>query len=271
VKPTFTTSLFAIWSAFIRERIGIDHGPEDRDLLHDKLWTRAQEAGFATLLDYYYFLRYDDLDGKELDALTDALVVGESYLFRELEQLEVAADRFIGPAVAERGAARVWSAACAGGEEPLTLAMVLDARGLLPAVQIVASDVSNRALARARARMYSRRAVRGELPPLYQKYVSVEEGRVLVASELAARIEWRRLNLIDPESTASMTGLDAILCRNVLIYFDDETVVDVVARLAGCLRPGGALLVGVTESLLRLRTTLSCEEHGGVFVYRRVA
>jgi chemotaxis protein methyltransferase CheR len=269
--PVLSPQLFAIWSALIRERLGLSYAAQDRELLGEKLWARAQEAGFTHLLDYYYFLRYDDVGHRELDALAEALVVGESYLFRELEQIEVAVDELLGPAVRARGQARVWSAACANGEEPLTLAMALAARGLLEQVSIVATDLSRRALARAQAHTYTRRALRGDPPPRYRRFYEVGDNQVRVSPALAASIDWRRVNLAEPGVTAGLGDFDVVLCRNVLIYFDDETVVDVVRRLAASLRPGGALLVGISESLLRLNVDLACEQHGGVFIYRKAA
>lgn len=271
LSAELSAPLFAIWSSFVKERLGLAYGPADRELLGDKLSARAQEAGYTNLLDYYYRLRYDDGAEGELEALADALVVGESYLFRELEQMEVAVRHFVEPAVAERGRARVWSAACAGGEEPATLAMVLAVRGILDEVHVLASDVSRRALGRARTNLYSRRAVRGVIPAEYRNMVEIEDGQVRVASWLLAAVEWRRVNLVSAPWPADLEGFDMILCRNVLIYFDDDTVIDVVDHLARTLRPGGALLVGVSESLLRLSTELQCEERDGVFVYRKPA
>ena len=267
--PRMSPSLFAIWSGFVEERFGLHYAVGDAEILADKLWTRAQEAGFATLLDYYYYLRYDDPDGAELEALADALVVGESYLFRELDQLEAMVASFVAPLVAAGRRARVWSAACAGGEEPLSVAMLLARRGMLDGVELVASDLSPRALERARARVYSRRALRAEPPCGTERFLEVDERHVRVSRRLAPDLELLRINLVDAGAVASLGEFDVILCRNVLIYFSDETLTRVVANLAGALVPGGALFVGVSESLLRFSTTLACEEHGGAFAYRR--
>jgi len=262
--------LFAVLSGFLRDRFGLHYGDDQRELLEDKLATRARDAGFDSLLDYYYHLRYDDHAAEELAALADALVVNESYLFREYEQLELIASRVVAPAVADGRRPRIWSAACAAGEEPLSLAMVLADRGLLRHVDLVASDLSSRALERARLGRWSRRALRTTpLPRLVERFVEVDEREVRVRAALTAAIEWRRVNLIDPAQVAAMGSFDAILCRNVLIYFDDETVRRVVASLAARLHPGGHLFVGISESLLRFGTALECEEHGGVFCYRR--
>jgi chemotaxis protein methyltransferase CheR len=264
-----TPELHAIWSGFLRDRLGLHYGFDDRAVLGDKLSTRAVDAGFDSLLDYYYHLRYDDEGGAELAALGDALVVNESYLFRERAQLEVIVER-LAQAIAAGGRPRVWSAACAAGEEPLTLAMMLDHRGLLAATRIVATDLSTRALARAQQGSWSRRALRYDVDAaIAERYLQVDDRSVRIAPALVQKVEWQRINLIDDAQVARMTPCDVILCRNVLIYFDDETVVRVVRSLASRLLPGGALFVGVSESLMRFDTGLVCEDRRGVFFYRR--
>ncbi len=157
--------IFAIFSALIAEKIGIHYDAGDRELLGDKLAVRALDAGFDSLLDYYYFLRYDPAGAAEMDALIDALVVGETYFFRELAQLEVAVSELIAPRVAAGGRPRIWSAACSSGEEPFTIAMLLAERGLRDKVDLVASDISPRALSRARAGVFGPRSLRSNAPP----------------------------------------------------------------------------------------------------------
>jgi chemotaxis protein methyltransferase CheR len=265
--------VFAILSGLIEERSGVYYAPDDRDLLADRVSARALEAGFESLLDYYYFLRYDDPGGAEFDALLDALVVNETYFFREFDQLEALVDGFLAPAARAGGRPRVWSAACSTGEEPLTLAMLLAERGLLGAVDIVASDVSRRVLERARRGEFGARALRQGAPAeLARRWLEGPPGGPLRARpELAAAVDWRRVNLGDPAQVAAVGPCDVVACRNVLIYFRDATVRRVVDSLASVLKPGGALFVGVSESLLRLGTGLHCEERRGVFFYRKVA
>ena len=267
----FTPQLFAILSALVEERTGIHYALDDKDLFGDKLSARAVDAGFDSLLDYYYFLRYDETSGAEFDALIDALVVGETYFFRELGALEVLVSDFIVPALeATSGRVRVWSAACATGEEPLTLAMLLAERNLLDRVEIVASDISLRALDRAKNGDHSRRSVRDDPPArLVSAYLNERGGRWEAPASLRSAIDWRRVNLVDTAQVAALGAFEAILCRNVLIYYTDATARGVVNRLASALVPGGALLVGVSESLLRFGTSLACEERKRVFVYRK--
>jgi len=267
LQPT----VFSILRDLIEERCGLHYGPEDRELLADRISPRATEAGFDSLLDYYYFLRYDPASAAEFAELVEALVVNETYLFRELAPVEALVDRVIAPRVSGGGLrrARIWSAACATGEEPLTLAMVLASRDLLDKVELVASDISQRALERARQGRLSLRALRNPVPEAYQSYVRVEKGVVSVREDLRVRIRWERVNLVDRAEMAALGAFDAILCRNVLIYFSDETAQVVVGNLAGRLSEDGVLLVGTSESLLRFGTRLRCEERGGVFFYMR--
>ena len=271
-RPGASPPVLAILSALVEERTGLHYGLLDHDLLGEKVSTRAADAGFESLLDYYYYLRYDPNAEREMDALVDALVVGETYFFRELPPLRVVTE--LAADLVGRGTRpRIWSAACASGEEPLTLAMLLDERGLLGQVELLASDISPRALERARRGRYGARSLREGAPPaLVERYLRREpDGTVQVAPELARAVRWCRVNLHDPLQVGAVGLMHLVLCRNVLIYFRDETTVRVVTRLADRLLPGGALLVGVSESLLRFGTGLVCEEHGSVFLYRRPA
>ena len=262
-----TDPLFSIWSALIEDRTGLHFGPQDRSLLQSKLELRAGESGYESLLDYYYFLRYDASSKSELDALIDALVVNETYFFREADQLRALCDTVLAPIVSRGETARVWCAACATGEEPLSLAMMLADRGLLSGVKIIASDIALRVLARAKTGGYGERSLRAIPPGIVGKWIHMVDGRAVVAQELVDSIELCRINLLDAGAVKALGKFDAILCRNVLIYFSDETVRRVVTSLSDALRGDSPLLVGASESLLRFGTLLQCEERAGAFFY----
>jgi chemotaxis protein methyltransferase CheR len=264
--------VFAILSALVEERAGLHYGPAEQELFLERVTTRSDEAGFESLLDYYYFLRYDPGGLRELDELVVHLVVNETYFFRELEALKVIVSHFLQPLVSAGRRPRVWSAACATGEEPLTLAMLLARAGLLSQVDIVASDISQRVLDSARSGTFSRRSLRhGVDVELANRWLREENDRLRVASELLEAIDWRRINLCEPSETAAVGVCDIVLCRNVLIYFRDDTVVRVIEGLASRLKQDGVLFVGVSESLLRFGTALACEEVDEVFFYRKAA
>jgi chemotaxis protein methyltransferase CheR len=261
--------VFAILSALVEERAGLHYSLSSFELFASKVSQRAGEAGFESLLDYYYFLRYDATSNEEFNALLDALVINETHFYREADQLTILVNDILLPVVRAGQRPRIWCAACATGEEPLTLAMMLAERDILDKVEVVATDVSRRALARARDGVYGARALRA-LPPSARRWFVSSGAEHRVAPSLQAAITWRRVNLVKSEEFLPLGTFDAIICRNVLIYFSEATTRGVMDSLAALLRPGGHLLVGASESLLRLGTLLRCEERGGAFFYTKV-
>jgi chemotaxis protein methyltransferase CheR len=263
-------AVFTILSGLIEERLGLFFSPQDSEILAEKVSPRALERGFDSLLDYYYYLRYDAGAAEELERLAEALVVNETYLGRELDQLSALVDQLLPPLLAERGRARIWSAACSTGEEPFTLAGLLNDRGLLPRVELLASDISQRVLSVAKRGKFSGRSLRS-LPPAASAWLERDGATTSVKPELLRAVQFHQLNLSDREAVQRMGKLDVVLCRNVLIYFRDATIKAVVESLASTLNPGGYLLIGASESLLRFGAALRCEEHGGAFFYRKDA
>ncbi len=147
--------VFAILSALIEDCTGLHYELRELDLLAERASGRAVERGFESLLDYYYFLRYDPAREAELSLLVEALVVNETYFFREVSPLNVLVRNFLPKLMAQGIRPRVWCAACSTGEEPLTLAMLLDEAGLLERTTIVASDISARTLTHAKNGVFS--------------------------------------------------------------------------------------------------------------------
>lgn len=265
-------AILPILRALVEEHSGLHYGAADRVLFFDRVSTRAAEAGFTSLHDYYYFLRYDPRAASELTALTEALVVNESYFFRELRTLQLIVKHFLTPVVRAGLRPRVWSAACATGEEPLTLAMLLAQEGLLGDVDIIASDISGRVLERARSGRFPARSVRAGFDAELARSWLKQDGQTWFVDEsLVNAVHWQRVNLHRPAEVAAVGLSDVVLCRNVFIYFSEKTVSRVLRSVADSLRPQGALFIGVSESVLRLGTFFTCEERDGVFFYRRAA
>ncbi len=261
--------VFAILRHLIEERLGIDYSSADLDVLAGKVTPRVIERGFDNMMDYYYFLRYDAGGEAELVELAEALVVNETYFFREQDSLRVLCDTLITPMVKSGVRPRIWSAACSTGEEPLTLAMLLDERDLLGRVELMASDISHRALERARSGQFRGRSFRALPPSAHQRWFRGTQESAAIDPRILASVRWQRINLLEENTIAALGKFDVVLCRNLLIYFRDAVATGVVGHLTAALRPGGLLLVGVSETLLRIGTSLSCEEHGGSFFYRK--
>ena len=120
--------------------------------------------------------------------------------------------------------------------------------------------------------MFSPRALRQQRDhPLAARYLETLPEGIVARPSLLKSIDFRQVNLVDAAAVEALGSFDLVVCRNVLIYFDEARVHSVVSQLAARIRPEGALLIGVSESLMRFGTSLTCEEHGGSFVYRRAA
>lgn len=264
-----TASIEALIAGLVEARAGLHYRIAERELFAQRLADHALECGYDSLLEYYYHLRYDDPSGAALDQLVEALLVHETYFFREARALSAAIDHFVMPALAAGRRPRIWSAACSTGEEPLTIAMLLAERGLAGRCDLLASDLSERALARARAGRYRPRSLRGEGHDIAARWLELGHDAIVAPAALRAQIHFARVNLCAAGGFAALGRFDLIVCRHVLIYFDDPSIARVVEALGRSLRDGGALIVGVSESLLRFSTELRCEERDATFFYTR--
>lgn len=256
----------------IHERCGAFFEPSRFDVLADRLAPLVIERGFGSFLDYYYLLKYDESGSAEWLRVMDALAVPESYFWREVDQIRAVVDLVVPALVKSLGGRplRIWSVPCAGGEEPLTIAMALDQAGWFgrTAIEIHASDASPAAIARARAGCYRDRAFRTLPDHLRGHYFCQEHDVWRPRPALSERItSWSVVNLMAAEEIAPYARAPVIFCRNVFIYFTEQAIQTVVNRLADAMPPHGYLCVGAAESLLRITTRFDLEELGGAFVY----
>jgi chemotaxis protein methyltransferase CheR len=198
------------------------------------------------------------LDGRApLAAFVEELTVGETWFFRDPAQWGFVEEVVVPEALARRrgGPARfrAWSAGCATGEEPYTLAIVLDALGLREGVTLLASDLNEAALARAQRAEFSLWSLRGDVAGRVRARVREAAGRFVLDPELAARVRFFPLNLAGreyPSAARGLADLDLVLCRNVLIYLERAVAADVARRLFACLAPGGWLVAGAADPML---------------------
>ncbi|XXF81630.1 protein-glutamate O-methyltransferase CheR [Myxococcaceae bacterium GXIMD 01537] len=206
-------------------------------------------------------------DPVAVETFIEFAVIGETYFFRHPEHL-----RELGRAAALRASPDpmlIWSAGCASGEEPYSIAMTLLAAGLGPdRFKVVATDVSGRALQRARDAVYGTWSVRRVEPDMERRFLSVRGDVVTVTPAARRSVEFRRHNLMtDPPP---LNGLHAVFCRNVLIYFPQPLVREVLSKLVGALVPGGLLFVSPAEVPLAHALGLEPVEAPGGSVVMRV-
>jgi chemotaxis protein methyltransferase CheR len=149
--------------------------------------------------------------------------------------------------------------------------MLLAAHGVLDRTEIIATDISERALKLARSGVFRPRSLRQSIASEAERWLHISEGRPVLSAEILSAVKFSKLNLMDSAAIAGLGRFDVILCRNVLIYFSDDTITKLIADLAAALNPDGVVLIGTCESLLRFSTQLNCEERSGTFLYRNSA
>jgi chemotaxis protein methyltransferase CheR len=202
-------------------------------------------------------------DEAALELLAEHAVVGETSLWRHAEGLVALSAELAG---ADRPL-RLWSAGCATGEEPYSLALaLLDAGRDREEDRILGTDVSARALAGAWAGVYGARATRRLPPALARRWFQPTEHGAQVHGRLARLCRFERHNLLRPPPGKHF---DAVVCRNVLIYFEPEVAASTLARLAGAVAPGGWLLLGPVELPLAGGLAFEWVERGGATLLRR--
>ncbi|HSK62567.1 MAG TPA: protein-glutamate O-methyltransferase CheR [Pyrinomonadaceae bacterium] len=268
ILPEGTTNLIR---DLINERIGMFFDNGKSELLLDKLSPLVIERGFGSYLDYYYLLKYDASAPVEWQNVVNALSVQETYFWREMDQVR-ALVQTLAPQKLEQGGSsslRIWSAACATGEEPLTIAIALNEAGWFEkaSIEILASDASSKAIERAQQGVYKERAFRNLPAHLRARYFEPEGSVWRVRSDIHSRIKWEVANLVDERQIAHMAAADFNFCRNVFIYFSEGAIARAVRSFAKYIRPPGYLFVGAAESLLRLTTDFTLTEIDDAFVY----
>ena len=259
----------------IHERTGLFFDNGKGDILTDKLSPLVIERGFTSLLDYYYLLKYDEAARDEWLSVMNALSVPETYFWREMDQVRALVEWVVPRWFDAPGAGplKVWSAACATGEEPLTIAMALAEAGWLgrAPIEIRASDASPAAVEKARRGVYRERSFRNLPAELRAKYFTQEGATKTwrVDARLHAAVEWGVVNLMDEAEVAPRAAANVIFCRNVFIYFSNQSIGRTVRAFAAHIRPPGYLFVAASESLLRLSEDFELQEVGSAFVYVR--
>jgi len=264
-------SAFGLLRDLIHERTGLFYDQSKSEVLTDKLSPLVIERGFGSFLDYYYLLKYDPAADQEWKKVIDALSVQETYFWREMDQVRAVVDLLVPQHFSTPRAAplRIWSAACATGEEPLTIAMALQEKGWFhrAPIEIKGSDASPAAVEKARRGLYRERSFRNLPPAMRDKYFTEGPQGWSAAPELGRRITWSVANLTVEEEVADLANAAIIFCRNVFIYFSSESIRKTV-KVFWRLMPGsGHLFVGASESLLRVTTDFDFREVGGAFVY----
>jgi chemotaxis protein methyltransferase CheR len=245
----FGAEHFRVISERVYNFSGIRLPEGKREMVYARLSRRLRALRITSFDDY---LRFLELEPAEWEHCTNALTTNVTAFYREGHHFDVLAGH-ARAAACEGEPFRVWSAGCSTGEEPYTIAMCLAEAIPGRNFQVFATDIDTQVLAHARAAVYPVQSVTALAPERQKRFflrgVGRFEGRARVRRDLAAHVEFERLNLMDADWPVA-GGFHAIFCRNVMIYFDKPTQRRLIERFWSLLEPAGLFFAGHAESLL---------------------
>jgi len=245
----FTDNDFARVRTLIHRRAGIALGEQKRQMVYSRLSRRLRELGLPEFSTYLARLE-SSTDGDEWQSFINSLTTNLTSFFRESHHFPTLAE-FVRK---RRQPLEIWCAAASTGEEPYSIAITLiEALGAQAAgsARIIATDIDTAVLARASAGVFSldqvSRLGEARLKRFFSKGTGSNSGKVRIRPDVAAMVKFSRLNLLD-RAWPVKEPVDAIFCRNVMIYFDKPTQKEILDRFAPLLKPGGLLFAGHSEN-----------------------
>jgi chemotaxis protein methyltransferase CheR len=259
---------------FLYRRTGISFTEGKRYFIDRRLGDRIAATGSSSFQAYFSLLRADA--DHEIEHLINSFTVNETYFYREDHQLRCMSSSLLGAIASNKSpgsTVRIWSIPCSTGEEPYSIALWLMENWSQVDnynIEIVGSDIDTRALKAAAEGIYGDRALMRLSRDIVGRYFRpVADGRYQIDEGLRDSIEFTRANLIDAQDMARYRDFDLIFCRNVLIYFDDASRRQAAESLYDCLRPGGYICLGHSESMSRISPLFSVCRFPEAIVYQK--
>jgi chemotaxis protein methyltransferase CheR len=248
------TAAFREFCSFLHQNSGLVIDEEKRYLVESKIRPILSEFGLKDLDTLVSELRRGNKP-KLVEAVVQTMTINETFFFRDRQPFDKFKDIIVPQLIKARSPTqplRIWCAACSTGQEPYSLLIVLDQlRSLLGSrrIEIVATDLSNAVLDKAREGKYSQFEVqRGLSTPLLLKYFQQMGDRWQVKSEYRSQITFRQFNLLHPLN--GLGRFDVVFCRNVLIYFDAKTKAEILRKIRGVMNEDGFLVLGASETVV---------------------
>lgn len=266
-----TNKEFELFRSLIHARCGIYLGEDKKDLVRNRFSKRLRKGGFTSYRDYYEYV-VNDQTGQELVQLINMISTNLTYFFREPQHFDYLTGQALPPILNSktrqgRRRLRIWSAACSTGEEVYSLAMtvsdLLNGNGSWD-FKILGTDISTKVLAVAKAGRYNLDQTRNLDVKARSDYLNLVGNRISMAPEIRRLATFARINLLDEYPFKG--PFDVIFCRNVMIYFDQQTRERLVNRFWKYLASGGYLFIGLSENLTGLNHRF---EYASPAVYRK--
>jgi chemotaxis protein methyltransferase CheR len=254
----------------LKERSGLDLSADKQYLVESRLMPLARKAGLAGIPELVQKMK----SGAEalIVEVVEAMTTNETFFFRDKIPFDHLRDTILPTLLqsrASRKTLRIWSAAGSTGQEPYSIAMVLKERAAALSgwrIEIVATDLSQEVLEKSRAGIYSQFEVQRGLPiQLLVKYFTQIGELWQINSELRGMVQHKQLNLL--KDFSHLGKFDVIFCRNVLIYFDQDTKIGIFERMAKVIEPDGMLMLGAAESVVGITDAFRpCPDKRGLYL-----
>jgi chemotaxis protein methyltransferase CheR len=248
---------FDFIASMVRTRAGIVLTPDKTYLLESRLSPLARKEGLNSINDLVQVVR-TRREERLINQVVDAMTTNETFFFRDKTPFDHLKEAVLPQLAPQRRGSRIriWCAACSTGQEPYSIAMILDQQPMLTAgapVEIIATDISDRCLERARQGLFSQFEVQRGLPiQMLMQYFTQQDDQWRLSERIRSMVSFRKQNLLEP--TQGLGKFDVVFCRNVLIYFDNPTKTDIIDRIAAQTNPGGFLMLGAAETVIGLTT-----------------
>ena len=277
VKHKMSKEVFTELRDYIYGLCGIHFADNKTYLLEDRLSKRLEEKNFSSYEEYLYFLKYDPGKNLELKNLYDSITTNETSFYRDMPQL-TAFQSGVLPLVLQNKAPndkllRIWSAGCSTGEEPYTLAMMMIDMGLVVkgwSIEIIASDISDRVLKSARNGVYGDYAVRNAPASALNRFFKKCPDGYHVNGDIRRMVRFMNINLFDSDQVRNAMNIDVIFCRNVIIYFDDDSKRKIMGHFCDRLVDNGILVLGFSETLINITRAFKPKGVNKCVVYQKI-
>ncbi|MFA6449897.1 MAG: protein-glutamate O-methyltransferase CheR [bacterium] len=264
---------FNLIRGVIYEQTGIRMSDNKQILVANRLLKRLRALGMDSYADYCAMISEGKASEGELGELINCLTTNETYFFREYKHFDIL-NETVFPAYANTPGKTlyVWSAGCSTGQEPYSIAIAAleynsrNSSGV--SVSVMATDVSSEVLETAREGLYPENKTRGVSEEQLNKFFKKTDSGYLINKEAKSLVRFQKMNLLNERLPSKF---NVIFCRNVMIYFDQESQERVVDNLHGHLNQDGLLFVGHSEALLRFSSKFNADRIAGTTVYRKPA
>jgi chemotaxis protein methyltransferase CheR len=259
---------------FLYRRTGMLFADDKRYFIDRRLAERIAATGSLSFQSYFAMLRADA--DHEIEHLVNAFTVNETYFYREEHQLRCMTADLLATVLRDKNPEepiRIWSIPCSTGEEPYSIAIWLMENWTQVDtynIEIVGSDIDTSVLKSAEEGVYGERALMRLPKGVIDRYFrDLGNGRYEIDAGLRNSVQFTRVNLVDPLSMAAYRGYDIVFCRNVLIYFDDASRRIAAENLYDCLRPGGYICLGHSETMSRISSLFQVSRFSDAIVYQK--